>query len=302
MDFCQAFLDSLHTNAALTKSISIQDYLPKAIVSESKVPGGLPCVLAYGSVAASYPYYYEISGLNAYCLLISESGSGSLSVDGNTYALTTDTLAFFDCTVRHRIDIRQSQWNYRVFFIAGSSVSSLYRLITDNHGNLHRLSPESAIPSMIHKFYDQLTKNEDATFLHMKFIFDILLEVVLEIKRQEKDTANFPDYLIKIKHNFDTNYQNSFSLDMLEREYHISKYRICREFSQAFDLSPIQYLNYKRIEAVKEALISTDKRINEIGRMVGFENTNHLIRLFKKYTGVTPLNYRKQSPVYTFFH
>jgi YesN/AraC family two-component response regulator len=56
------------------------------------------------------------------------------------------------------------------------------------------------------------------------------------------------------------------------------------------------------MEAVKEALVATDKRINEIGRMVGYENTNHLIRLFKKYTGVTPSNYRKNSPVFTYIH
>jgi len=57
----------------------------------------------------------------------------------------------------------------------------------------------------------------------------------------------------------------------------------------------MQYLNDIRIKVAKEALISTDKRVNEIGRMVGFDNTNNFIRIFRKKTGATPLNYRKRA-------
>ncbi|HZK27015.1 MAG TPA: helix-turn-helix domain-containing protein [Thermoclostridium sp.] len=41
-------------------------------------------------------------------------------------------------------------------------------------------------------------------------------------------------------------------------------------------------------------LLHTDKNINEIGRMIGFKNTNSFIRNFKKLTTVTPSEYRKQ--------
>ena len=59
----------------------------------------------------------------------------------------------------------------------------------------------------------------------------------------------------------------------------------------------IKYLNRIRIEKAKELLISTDEKIVEISQMVGIENTNHFIRLFKEKTGVTPLTYRRETPV-----
>ena len=114
--------------------------------------------------------------------------------------------------------------------------------------------------------------------------------------------GNINKYLIEIKNDFDSNYQNHFSLDALEQKFHVSKYRICREFTIYYDLSPIQYLNRVRIKVAKEALIYTDKRINEVGSMIGFDNTNHFIRLFKQQTGVTPLIFRKQPPAYSSFH
>lgn len=56
-------------------------------------------------------------------------------------------------------------------------------------------------------------------------------------------------------------------------------------------------MNRIRIEKAKELLISTDEKIVEISQMVGIENTNHFIRLFKEKTGVTPLTYRRETPV-----
>ena len=59
----------------------------------------------------------------------------------------------------------------------------------------------------------------------------------------------------------------------------------------------MQYLNKIRIDKAKELLLDTDDKIVEISQSVGIENTNHFIRLFKEKTGVTPLTYRRETPV-----
>ncbi|MBO5161930.1 MAG: helix-turn-helix domain-containing protein [Lachnospiraceae bacterium] len=53
---------------------------------------------------------------------------------------------------------------------------------------------------------------------------------------------------------------------------------------------------HKKIEAAKSLLLSTDDPIHEVGSMVGIDNTNHFIHLFKKHTGVTPFVYRQNAP------
>lgn len=101
------------------------------------------------------------------------------------------------------------------------------------------------------------------------------------------------------KNCFDNDYDEPFSLEESANKYHINKYRLCREFSAYFGNTPLQYLNNIRIDQAKDLLINTDEKISTIGQMVGFENTNHFIRLFKSKTGVTPLAYRKMTPVIT---
>ncbi len=98
-------------------------------------------------------------------------------------------------------------------------------------------------------------------------------------------------------HRFSTAYQEPYSLDELALEYGVNKYRLCREFAKYYEYTPIQYLNKVRIEKAKELLLSTDEKIVDISQMVGIENTNHFIRLFKEKTGVTPLTYRRETPV-----
>lgn len=102
-----------------------------------------------------------------------------------------------------------------------------------------------------------------------------------------------PTYLVTMKENFDANYSNYFCLDALASTYKISKYRLCREFTLYFKLSPMKYLNKIRIQKACLLLVSTEMHVNEVASAVGYENTTHFIRLFKAQLGETPLVYRK---------
>lgn len=293
MSFSNEFLDALQTNIKLTNTIFVENHLPKLLSCPLTVSDNLPFVQAYGNICTSYPYYYEVTGLNSYCLIYTESGAATMIYNCCSYSLVPNTLVIINCLDNYSIEISQAPWNYMVFFIKGHSLSFLYNTLTADSQNLYHFSTGSDIPSLIRKFYNQLDQCPDEYFLHARMINDILLDLIIE--KTKKEEYNYvPDYLIEIKQIFDSNYCENFSLDSLEQQYHINKYRLCREFTQQFGTSPILYLNSKRVEVATDLLRHSDKRINEIGRLIGFENTNHFIRLFKKRTGVTPLIYRKQ--------
>lgn len=100
-------------------------------------------------------------------------------------------------------------------------------------------------------------------------------------------------YLRELKHYIDNHLERPLKLEDLEKHCHMSKYRICHEFSTAFGLPPIKYLNKKRLEAAENLLLSTEKKVHEIALETGYENTNHFIHLFKKEYGTTPQAYRE---------
>ncbi|MBR5087386.1 MAG: helix-turn-helix transcriptional regulator [Muribaculaceae bacterium] len=59
--------------------------------------------------------------------------------------------------------------------------------------------------------------------------------------------------------------------------------------------TPVEYIQAKVIDIAKEELHSSDDTITEIAYRLGFQSSQHFNRYFKRITGFTPTEFRKQS-------
>lgn len=66
-------------------------------------------------------------------------------------------------------------------------------------------------------------------------------------------------------------------------------------FKEVMKIPPMQYVVSLRIAAAKGYLENSTKNINEIANIVGYNNALYFSRLFKKYTGMTPTEYKKKN-------
>ena len=97
----------------------------------------------------------------------------------------------------------------------------------------------------------------------------------------------------KIKRYIDSNYQDNITLDSLAAMAHLNKYYFVHTFTKCYGLSPINYLNERRIEVSKALLASTDHCIAEIAQLSGFSSQSYFAQSFKKSSGMTAGAYRK---------
>lgn len=67
-----------------------------------------------------------------------------------------------------------------------------------------------------------------------------------------------------------------------------------RRFLSATGYTPLNYVQQLRIEEAKRRLERTDEPVEKIGWLVGYEDPAFFRRLFKRVTGVTPGQYRRQ--------
>lgn len=67
----------------------------------------------------------------------------------------------------------------------------------------------------------------------------------------------------------------------------------CRFFKRSIGKTPIDYINDYRLNKVIRLLETGDAQITEICLECGFNNMGNFQRLFKRKTGITPLQYRK---------
>lgn len=103
----------------------------------------------------------------------------------------------------------------------------------------------------------------------------------------EKDILAVSEY---IKNNFST----PISLDKLSKLANIAPRKFQRKFKQYFNISPREYIIRHRIYYACEALRNSKISILDISHQAGFYDQSSFTNQFKKYTGVTPLKYRKR--------
>jgi transcriptional regulator GlxA family with amidase domain len=87
-------------------------------------------------------------------------------------------------------------------------------------------------------------------------------------------------------------YSDSISIDAVAREAGISPRHFKRRFRKATGESPLGFLQNLRMEAAKRRLETTLDNVNEITFRIGYEDSSTFRRLFKRYTGVSPREYR----------
>ncbi|MBQ7163971.1 MAG: helix-turn-helix domain-containing protein [Clostridia bacterium] len=65
-------------------------------------------------------------------------------------------------------------------------------------------------------------------------------------------------------------------------------------FSKTFGISPIKYVNYKKMNIAATMLAENKMSVKEIAWSLGYENEMYFFRLFKKTFGIPPGTYKKQ--------
>lgn len=108
---------------------------------------------------------------------------------------------------------------------------------------------------------------------------------------QQNINTNRLSYAVKYIHE---NLYKTLTVKELSGKACMSEPNFYKCFKQQFGISPVEYINQKRIELAKKLLQTIETNIADICFSCGFNNHNHFIKTFKKYTQTTPAHYRKQ--------
>lgn len=87
----------------------------------------------------------------------------------------------------------------------------------------------------------------------------------------------------------------SLDLTCLADQFHVTPIYVSKSVKKVSGFSFIDYLNRLRIDNAKSLLSTTERSVRDIASDVGYDSDKNFIRVFKKYEGVTPGQYRKTS-------
>lgn len=90
------------------------------------------------------------------------------------------------------------------------------------------------------------------------------------------------------------NYGGELSVQKMAEQFAYSEVYFCRLFKQHFGESFISYLTEYRIRKAVELLENTNLSVKDIGKKVGYEDSNYFTKVFKRVKNVSPSEYKNQ--------
>ncbi|MGN1014845.1 MAG: helix-turn-helix domain-containing protein [Butyricicoccus sp.] len=125
-----------------------------------------------------------------------------------------------------------------------------------------------------------------------------LLELVCRMLQQQilpeqNDRITQMDELVQmITAYLDQHFMESVTLEQLGQLFHMSRFHLAHIFKKETGLSPMKYIQQRKIGEAQSLLMNTSQPIAQIGDYLGFYDASHFSATFKKYVGLTPLQYR----------
>jgi len=167
------------------------------------------------------------------------------------------------------------------------------KIITDENGSYSSGGAYSFLNLVLH-LIEKYAGREVAIYLSK------LLEVEIEREGQskfaiftgQKDHEDEP--IKKAQQYIESNVDQKITVDQLAGIFLLSKRNFERRFKKATANTPVEYLQRVKMEAAKKSLESGRAHINEVMYSVGYSDSKAFRTMFKKVTGLSPIDYKRK--------
>ncbi len=241
--------------------------------------------------------HFELHYHDGYEFLLFFKGDSEYIVEGNNYTLNSLDAVVIKRYEMHRI-FHHSNSVYKRFvininpeFFHKFHCKEYENIFTDNvfNGNNKILAKdikESGLFDIINSIikYSDGGKNIDKPVVRAAVIeFLYVLNNIKNFSESEKGNTQIRNIISYIN----DHYKEDISLDTLSSLFFISKYHLCRSFKESTGYTVHNFINQKRLSAVKN-LCKSGIPIGEACTSCGFSDYSSFYRFYIKENGVSP--------------
>lgn len=246
-----------------------------------------------------------------YCVT---EGEARLHLPDKTQELTPGHLYIIPAHITHSYECHGRFTHYYLHVYEGfkkeTDIFELYDFPTEVNAQegdeqifaaMCRQYPEAQLPASDPESYDNTGKFTDYVKryndlpIHQKMWLRgcILILISRFIERAALRTWTKDERVAQVLTYIHKNIYDDIDIDDLADVACVTKPYLIRLFKRSVQVSPLQYINRKKIEKAELLLLTEDLSIKELAYTLGFGDHSYFIRLFKKITGKTPQEYRE---------
>lgn len=182
------------------------------------------------------------------------------------------------------------------YFVLGIDGVTFQNTGNEEGSSIYNYKKDNAVLSLLHLLLAEAEEEREGCSLACQNLLEVLL---IHILRMQK-LVPFPYTATKmtkecglIKRYLDSNYADTITLESLASLAHMNKYYLVHAFTKYTGLSPINYLNTRRLQVSRELLSATNHSISQVASLSGFSSQSYFTQAFKKESGISPSQYRR---------
>ncbi|WP_158289478.1 helix-turn-helix domain-containing protein [Paenibacillus flagellatus] len=177
-------------------------------------------------------------------------------------------------------------WQYRQF--AGDLLSKLLMALM-----AHRIDTSLLAGARAPSPYDEIESFVSAE-QYESFFERVARQAAALIREKREARDPIVDFVVRF---IETHYGEDIYQDLIADRLNISTGYLRNYFKEKTGQNLSDYLNEYRIGKAKQMLEGTEDKIQDIAAKVGYQNANSFTRMFRRLTGVTPGEYRRECLV-----
>jgi len=226
---------------------------------------------------------------------------------GHLYLIPSFTYSRYQCDTYHEqyyIGFLEELGNGLSVYNLRSFIYELEAAEMDIHyfKNLLRLNPDRHLRNEDPKIYDNRPsllkfekKNESLSaqaYLETQALLQLLFSRF--IQNADPTKMNPKNHFYDVLGHIGEHLHEDLNVANLAAFCHLSTDHFSRMFQQTFGIRPSNYLQTKRIERAQTLLLTTKNPIKEVASKTGWGTASYFTRIFKKTTGKTPGEFRRE--------
>ena len=233
--------------------------------------------------------------VDSYLICAVISGRGELTADEYSSPLIKGDCFFIDCRIPYSYRSSDDDpWEIMWVHFNGCTSQQYFRCFSENSKNIFR--PQ---------FFDRITtaisdiiavnekKSRNAEIMCSKYIMDILTIALTSAETEQQYDSGLRDKLAMVHSYIEDHFSDDLSLEKLAAEFYISKFYLTREYKKIYGKTIFQHIITARINYGKKLLRFSDRSIEDIAHLCGFNDQSYFARQFKKAENQTCLSYRR---------
>lgn len=258
-----------------------------------RTESNLPIYLTSVGLHDCQPHLIRKEGYAYPQILYCTKGSGTLKLGNENIFIPPMTAIFLPAELPHEYYPNEDTWDIHWIAPSGYAIDNVLSQFGLTEPSIFQLSDISLLEHFFRRMHESLMS--DSIFGNYRasgYLYDFLIEFYRATSA--KAAAGSPNsVVIKAVDYINSNYTSAITLEQLCEVTGVSKQHLCRLFQSVLSARPMEYIAKRRIQAAKELLSHTDIPIEEIAEQTGFCSGSYFCKLFRRYEGITPTQFRK---------